>query len=130
MGGYLRKRGWGWVWHHLPTMHACELSWPKIPFSNINWSNFFSFITDFKFIPTKICIHKHEIFSGLLILLIQMCSVFLLNQYFTHKYFSESSNNRCKSCFGSSFSQVFCNKLFLKFCKSHRETHTPESQFY
>ena len=100
-------------------MHACELSWPKTPFSNINCSNFFSFITDFKFIPAKICIHKHEIFSGLLILIIQMFSVSLLNQYFMHKYFSESSSNRSKSCFGSSFSQIFCYKLFLKFWFSH-----------
>ena len=47
---------------------AHELSWHKILFSKVNWGHcffLFHWVYYIKFILTRICIHKHQIFSGL-----------------------------------------------------------------
>ena len=63
---------------------VCELYWNKILFSNIIWSQLFFFFIVIKFILTRICIQKHQIFLGLLLLIIWMFLLFLLTRTVVH----------------------------------------------
>ena len=93
----------------------CTFTWIVLTqdsFLHYKRSRFFTFSLN-KFIPTRICIHKNQIFSEILILIIRMTSLFLLIKSVVHSWILLRKLLRPKSCCRSSFSQIFYRKGVL-----------------
>ena len=95
----------------------CELSCHKILISYVNWSQFFSFSLT-KFIPIRICIHKHQTFSGLPILTILSTLIKKFSSSFINTFWTPLTTQILLQ--NQPFTDFLQKRSSEKVCKIHR----------